>query len=70
MLQQNKTPTKTFTLLQHLFYFITFCVSRRRRKVYCGHARLLCLSVCLSAAIRPHRCTDPDVTCGVVEAAP
>jgi len=30
---------------------ITFCVSRRRRKMYCGHARLcvcLCVSVCLS----------------------
>ena len=25
---------------------ITFCVSRRRRKMYCGHARLcVCLSV-------------------------
>ena len=25
----------------------TFCVSRRRRKMYCGHARLcVCLSVC------------------------
>jgi len=27
---------------------ITFCVSRRRRKMYSGHARLcVCLSVCL-----------------------
>ena len=27
----------------------TFCVSRRRRKMYCGHARLcVCLFVCLS----------------------
>ena len=26
--------------------FITFCVSRRRRKMYCGHARLcVCVSV-------------------------
>ena len=40
---------------------ITFCVSRRRRKMYCGHA---CLCVCLSAAVRPHYCTDPDVTWG------
>ena len=23
-----------------------------------------CVSVCLSATIRPHYCTDPDVTCG------
>jgi len=43
-------------------------VSRRRRKMYCGHARLCgCLSVCvsvyLSAAVRRHHyCTDPDVT--------
>jgi len=29
--------------------------------MYCGHA---CVSVCLSAAVRPHYCTDPDVTCG------
>jgi len=46
---------------------ITFCVSRRRRKMYSGHARLcvclsVCLCVCLSAAVRPHYCTDPDVT--------
>ena len=40
---------------------ITFCVSRRRRKMYCGHARLC---VCLSAAVRPHYCTDPDVAWG------
>ena len=39
--------------------FVAFCVSRRRRKMYCGHARL-----CLSAAVRPHYCTDPDVTWG------
>ena len=46
-------------------YFIcivfTFCVSRRRRKMYCGHARLC---VCLSAAVLPHYCMDPDVTWG------
>ena len=32
-------------------FLITFYVSRRRRKMYCGHARLcvcVCLSVCLS----------------------
>jgi len=46
-------------LLQHLD-IITFCVSRRRRKMYCGHP--LCLSVCLSAAACLHYCTDPDVT--------
>jgi len=37
---------------------ITFCVSRRQCKMYCG------LCVCLSAAIHPHYCTDPDVTWG------
>ena len=48
-----------------LIQIITFCVSRRRRKMYCGHARLcVCLSVCLSAAVRPQYCTDPDVTSG------
>jgi len=40
---------------------ITFCVSRSRRKMYCGHARLC---VCLSVAVRPHYCTDPDVIWG------
>jgi len=31
---------------------VTFCVSRRRRKMYCGHARLcVCLSVCLSVCL-------------------
>jgi len=43
--------------------FITFCVSRRRRKMYCGHARLcVCVCACLSAAVRPHYCMDPHVT--------
>jgi len=50
---------------------ITFRVSRRRREMYCGHARLrVCLSVCLSAAACPHYCTDPDVTCGSGRDAP
>ena len=42
---------------------ITFCVSRRPREMYCGHARLcVSLSVCLSAAACLHYCMDPDVT--------
>jgi len=44
---------------------VTFRVSRRRREIYCGHARLcvcLSVSVCLSAAACLHYCTDPDVT--------
>ena len=52
-------------MAQLFVLFVTFCVSRRRRKMYCGHARLcVCLSVCLSAAVRPQYCTDPDVTWG------
>ena len=31
--------------------FITFCVSRRRRKMYCGHARL-CVCVCVCLCVR------------------
>ena len=43
----------------HSKEIITFCVSRRRRKMYCGHARLcvcvsVCLSVCLSVCPRPY----------------
>ena len=45
------------------FCIITFCVSRRRRKMYCGHARLyVCLSVCPQPNAYIHYCTDPDVT--------
>ena len=40
---------------------VTFCMSRRRRKMCCGHA---CMCVCLSTAVRPHYCMDPDVTWG------
>jgi len=42
-----------------------FRVSRRRREMYCGHARLcVCVSVCLSSAACLHYCRDPDVTWG------
>jgi len=44
-----------------IFNIITFCVSRRRRKMYCGHARLcvcmyvcVCVSVCLCVCPRPY----------------
>jgi len=42
-----------------LFYcFITFCVSRRRREMYCSHPRLCgCQSVCLYVCLRPHAYT-------------
>jgi len=34
---------------------ITFCVSRRRRKMYCGHARLcVCVCVCVCLSVRGH----------------
>jgi len=34
---------------------ITFCVSRRRRKMYSGHPRLcVCVSVCVSVCPRPY----------------
>jgi len=42
---------------------ITFRVSRSRREMYCGHARL-CVCVWLSAAACLHYFTDPDVTWG------
>ena len=52
--------------VRHLASFVTFrVVSRRRREMYCGHARMcVCLSVGLSAAACLHYCTDPDVTWG------
>ena len=58
--------------LRRIFFIITtFRVSRRRREMYSGDARLcirvsvclsLSVSVCLSAAACPHYYTDPDVT--------
>jgi len=54
-----------YMLVLALCLLITFRVSRRRREMYCGHARLsVSVSVCLSAAACPHYCTDPDVTWG------
>jgi len=48
---------------------VTFCVSRRRRKMYCGHARLcVCVSVC---GCTPTLLHGPGCNLGgVVEAAP
>jgi len=40
--------------------FVTFRVSRRRREMYCGHARLhvcVCVSVCVSVCLRLHAYT-------------
>jgi len=37
----------------HLCSLFTFCVSRRRRKMYCGHARLcVCVCVCVCLSVR------------------
>jgi len=44
--------------------FITFCISRRRRKMYCGTCVCVCVCVCLSAAVCLRYCMDPDVTWG------
>jgi len=57
--QGNKDNYKRYIVTHYASRIFTFCVSRRRRKMYCGHARLC---VCLSAAVRPHYCMDPDVT--------
>jgi len=55
-------------------YVITFCVSRRRRKIYCGHARLcvcvcvcvcVCMCVCLSASPRPYSHTTARTGCNL-----
>ena len=51
------------TVISEIEGVITFCVTRRRRKMYCGYARL-CVCVSLSAAVCPHYYTDPDVTWG------
>jgi len=43
---------------------IIFCVSHRRKQNVLWSPASVCLCVCLSAAARPHYCTDPDVTWG------
>ena len=54
VLTQNSTATyrsvnKTAARSLLLYFLLTFRVSRRRREMYIGHARLcVCLSVCLS----------------------
>ena len=59
----NHVSQATHRCNEVYFNFVTFRVSRRRREMYCGHARLsVCLFVCPSAAACPHYCTDPDVT--------
>jgi len=51
----NISNMLSFTTSEFFFYgfvIITFYVSRRR-KMYCGHARL-CLSVCVCLSVRGH----------------
>jgi len=62
----DRRPYNTFALPRECV-IITFHVSRRRREMYCAHARLC---VCLSAAACLHYCRDPDVAWGVVGDAP
>jgi len=59
--QTTSPPYAEFTHIHTHTTVITVRVSRRRREMYCGHARLC---VCLSAAACLHYCTDPDVTSG------
>jgi len=59
------TDIRGIIIVVTVWQLTTFCVTHRRRKMYCGHARLcVCVSVCLSAAARTHYCMDPDVTWG------
>ena len=68
------TPVNPNVSVKMVVYaLLHFCVSRRRRKMYCGHARLcvsvsVCLSVCLSACQSVDAClhyyTDPNLTWG------
>jgi len=61
---QRSAPARiSHTVHRHKLGFITFCVSRRRREMYCGHPRL-CVCACLSAAACLRYCTDPDITWG------
>jgi len=51
------------------WFLITFCMSRRRRKMYCGHAHLsvcvcVCLSVCLSVYLSVCRGRMPTLLDG------
>ena len=51
-----------------MHFVITFRMSRRRREMYTGHARLC---VCRSVAACPRSyCTDSDVTWGIVGVSP
>jgi len=45
---------------------ITFCVIVDDAKciVVTRVCVSVCVSICLSTAVRPHYCTEPDVTCG------
>jgi len=45
-----------YTAVLHKWCIITFCASRRQRKMYCGYVRLcvcVCLSVCVCLCVCP-----------------
>ena len=64
------TVTVMSSIVMYVFitYFLHFAWVVDDAK--CIVVTRVCVSVCLSAAVRPQYCTDPDVTWGVVEAAP
>jgi len=64
-IDKNSKSVECLTKISRDQYIHQFIVTRRRREMYIGHARL-CVCVCLSLAACPHYCTDPDVTCGMV----
>jgi len=61
--KRNLKPICSIFHFAQFLSLITFRMSHRRRKMYCGHMHLrACLS--LSMAACPHYCTDTDVTWG------
>jgi len=57
-----RSATKLFSYLLHFAFVVddAKCIVVTRVCV----SMCVCVSVCLSAAVRPHYCTDPDVTWG------
>ena len=68
---KSETQNVSEYMLLLALCLVTFCVSRRRRNMYCGQARL-CICVCLSVRGRtPTLLHGPGCNSGgVVEAAP
>ena len=67
---KGRSEDRDFRTL-YVFHHQISALVRSRGEMYIGHGRLsVGLSVWLSAAVRPHYCTDPDVTSVVVGDAP